>query len=632
MQQMEEPVGVCSGGAALSKLAAHDHPCLIYDDLEEQADAYVPYLYGGMAQGELCVYVVDETEPKFIERAFQARGIDICPYIDSGAFRIISKHDAYLTEGHFNIQKMMQFWKKNVQQALDSGFTAVRAAAEMTWALGDEPGVEHLVPYESELNEVFPQLKVSALCQYHRKRFPAQVIKDMIHVHPLVVTGSEVLKNPGFMKHHEFIESHDDMEVQKLLDNITLANRLQQRNEELQKALDEKQKTRAENQELKIAQQQLEKALHAESEMRRHAEELKQELEEFVNNATEGLHWVGADGIIKWANPAELDLLGYEADEYIGRDIREFHADWAAIEEIITRLRNKETLHNFQARLRTKDGSIKTVLISSNVLWRGDEFVHTQCFTRDITEIELAQRQMAQTEEVRVLNEELHSLARIVSHELQEPIAKIRSYLSLLAVRYKGQLGADADEFIDTCLQSAKIVHRMIDDLWLFARMTKIDHSDITAVSVGSVVAGVLHEYKEDIEKQNAVVQVSNMPRLQYAEKQLAYLFEALLDNALRFRRSDINPIIKIDAKCKGNEWVFSVSDNGIGIDPMHYRDIFRAFYSVNSRPGAKGTGMGLAICQKIVQISGGSIWVESKLGEGSTFFFTVPANECKIV
>jgi chemotaxis family two-component system sensor kinase Cph1 len=632
MQQMEEPIGVCSGVAGLSKLAAHDHPCLIYEDVEEQADAYVPYLYGGMVQGELCVYVVDETEPKFIERAFQARGIDIRPYINSGSFRIMSKHDAYLTEGHFDIEKMMQFWKKNVEQALASGFTAVRAAAEMTWALGNEPGVEHLVPYESELNEVFPQLKVSALCQYHRKRFPAQVIKDMIHVHPLVVTGSEVLKNPGFMQHHEFIESHDDMEVQKLLDGITLANRLQQRNEELQKALDERQKTRAENQELKIAQQELQQALQAESEMRRRVEEVKTELEEFVNNATEGLHWVGADGIIKWANPAELNLLGYEANEYIGRDIREFHADKQAIEEIFKRLRNKEVLHNFQARLRAKDGSIKTVLISSNALWRGDEFVHTQCFTRDITEIELAQRQMAQTEEVRVLNEELHSLARIVSHELQEPIAKIRSYLSLLAVRYKGQLGPDADEFIDTCLQSAKIVHRMIDDLWLFARMTKIDHSDITAVSVGSVVAGVLHEYKDEIEKKNAVVQVSNMPRVQYAEKQLAYLFEALLNNALSFRRSDINPIIKIDAKSKGNEWVFSVSDNGVGIDPMHYRDIFRAFYSVNSRPGAKGTGMGLAICQKIVQVSGGTIWVESRLGEGTTFFFTVPASECKIV
>jgi PAS domain S-box-containing protein len=507
----------------------------------------------------------------------------------------------------------------------------VRAAAEMTWALGNEPGVEHLVPYESELNDLFPELKVSALCQYHRKRFPAQVIKDMIHIHPLVVTGSDVLRNPTFMKHNEFVDSHDAMEVQKLLDSITLANRLQQRNEELQKALDEKQKTAAENHELKTLQHKLQQALQAESEMRQCAEQAKQELQEFVNNATEGLHWVGPDGTIQWANRAELELLGYTAEEYVGRNIREFHADRDTIEEIFRRLRTKETLRNFQARLRAKDGSVKTVLISSNVLWRGDEFVHTQCFTRDITEIELAQRQMAQAEELRVLNEELHSLARVVSHELQEPIAKIRSYLSLLAVRYKGELGPDADEFIDTCLQSAKIVHRMIDDLWLFARMTKFDHSDITALSVGSVVAGLLHEYKGEIEKHNAVIHVSNLPRLQYAEKQLAYLFEALLNNALAFRRQEINPIVKIDAKCKGNEWVFSVSDNGIGIDPMHYRDIFRAFYSVNSRPGAKGTGMGLAICQKIVQMSGGTMWVESRVGEGSTFYFTVPGNACDI-
>jgi KaiC/GvpD/RAD55 family RecA-like ATPase len=119
--------------SALATLGPHDHPCLIYDTPDEQADAFVPYLYAGLLRGELCVYVVDETHPEFILAAFRQRNVDIDPYVKKGAFKIITKHDAYLTEGFFDIPKMMQFWKNTVDDALASGYSAVRAAAEMTW-------------------------------------------------------------------------------------------------------------------------------------------------------------------------------------------------------------------------------------------------------------------------------------------------------------------------------------------------------------------------------------------------------------------------------------------------------------------------------------------------------------------
>lgn len=497
-QRVDVPHGSC-----LSTLGPHDHPCLIYENPDEQADAYVPYLYAGMAQGELCVYVVDETHPEFIRSAFRSRNVDIDKFEKSGAFRIITKHNAYLTGGYFDTAKMMQFWRDTVDEALRNKFTAVRAAAEMTWALGDEPGVDMLVPYESELNDVFPQLKVSALCQYDRKRFGSDVIKDMVHIHPLVVVDGQILQNPTAMSHHEFIKSRGDLEVTRLLDTIALANRLQQRNAELEEAIAANHRAQNEIAEVKRLQVQLERAVEKERQLRYYAED------------------------------------------------------------------------------------------------------------------------------VRALNDEMHSLAKIVSHELQEPIAKIRSYLSLLSVRYKGQLGKDADEFIDICTDSAKVVHRMIDDLWLFARMTKTNDSEITVVSAGAVVAGLLHEYKDTLKNFEAEVIVGELPRLSYSERQLTYIFDALLNNAITYRRSGLPPRIKIEAELiKPDEWVFAVSDNGIGIDPMYYRDIFRAFYRINSSPGEKGTGMGLSICQKIAQARGGRIWVESTLGQGSTFFFTVPAVE----
>ena len=125
------------------------------------------------------------------------------------------------------------------------------------------------------------------------------------------------------------------------------------------------------------------------SQSRRTEQELRQkkdELTDFVENATVGLHWVAADGTIIWANQAEMDLLGYPQEEYVGRNIAEFHVDWSVIEDILRRLTNREELQGYEARLRCKDGSIKVVSINSSVLWEGDRFIHTRCFTRDVTE------------------------------------------------------------------------------------------------------------------------------------------------------------------------------------------------------------------------------------------------------
>jgi len=624
---MQQPVQSQQGTAQLSCLGPHDHPCLIYETPDEQADAFVPYLHAGLVQGELCVYVVDDTHAEFIKSAFRHRGVDIDPFIRSGAFKIITKHDAYLTEGYFDIQKMMTFWKDTVDQALKDGYTAVRAAAEMTWSLGTEPGTDLLVPYESELNELFPNLKVSALCQYHRKRFPAKIIKDMIHIHPIVVSNSQIMTNPNFMGHDEFIQSHDEMEVQKLLDTISLANHLQKRNNELEEALQAKSRANSEVIEAKKLQSELEVALENERKTRLYAEKIKAELQEFVDNATEGLHWVGPDGVILWANKAELELMGYSEEEYIGRNMRDFYCEPKQVEQIFESLKQKQTISNFAAQLKAKDGSVKSVLINSNVFWKDGEFVHTQCFTRDITDLEMAKQRAAQSEEIRELNEELHMLARVISHELQEPIAKIRSYLNLLAVRYKGRLGSDADEFIEICTDSSKVVQRMVEDLWLFARLTKAQDNVVSDVDSASVLSGVLDEYQDQISENNAKITVGKLPKVNYSEKQLSYIFESLINNALAYRRQGIDPEIQIDAKLHRGEWIFSVKDNGIGIDAMNFREIFKAFFRINAKPGEGGTGMGLAICQKIVQSRKGRIWVDSTFANGSTFFFTIPTN-----
>lgn len=143
------------------------------------------------------------------------------------------------------------------------------------------------------------------------------------------------------------------------------------------------------------------------------AERVDQELKQCLDHAAEGLHWVGPDGTILWANQTELDLLGYSRDEYIGHHIGEFHVDQPVIGDILTRLTRGETLHNYEARLRRKDGSVRYVLINSNVLWRDNQFLHTRCFTRDVTD-----RKAADELALRLADVVENSDDAIISHDL----------------------------------------------------------------------------------------------------------------------------------------------------------------------------------------------------------------------
>jgi PAS domain S-box-containing protein len=165
-------------------------------------------------------------------------------------------------------------------------------------------------------------------------------------------------------------------------------------------------------------------------ESRKRQEELEntvQELSDFLENGSLPLHWVDGNGKITWANKAELESLGYSKDEYIGHHINEFHADREVIDDILKRLHNKETLNNFPARMKCRDGSIKDVLINSNVLWKDDKFVHTRCFTRDITSIKIEQeKRKALVKELEKKNGELSAYAEQLKAAYSEVESKVK--------------------------------------------------------------------------------------------------------------------------------------------------------------------------------------------------------------
>jgi light-regulated signal transduction histidine kinase (bacteriophytochrome) len=241
----------------------------------------------------------------------------------------------------------------------------------------------------------------------------------------------------------------------------------------------------------------------------------------------------------------------------------------------------------------------------------------------DITERKRAEEALAQrTAELQRTNEELSHFARIVSHDLNEPLRMVSSYLQLLAQRYRGKLDADADEHIAFAVDGAQRLQALIQDLLAYTRVGgKVQ--EFTAVDCEALLQHTLGDLQITIEENGATVTHDSLPTVHGDAVQLGIVFQNLISNALKFR-SQAPPRIDISARQDGSQWVFAVRDNGIGLDPRNAARIFQVFQRLHTHREYPGTGMGLAICKKIVERHGGRIWVESTPGKGSTFIFTI--------
>jgi NO-binding membrane sensor protein with MHYT domain/signal transduction histidine kinase len=238
-----------------------------------------------------------------------------------------------------------------------------------------------------------------------------------------------------------------------------------------------------------------------------------------------------------------------------------------------------------------------------------------------------AQENLARkAEELARSNADLEVFAYVASHDLQEPLRMVTSYTQLLARRYKGKLDTDADDFISFAVDGARRMQTLILDLLCYSRVTTKGQS-LQLTQTKAACATALQNLQTSIKECNAVVNVGAMPSVLADEAQVAQLFQNLIGNALKYR-NERRPEIQVTARANGKEWVFSVQDNGIGMEPQYFERIFQMFQRLHTREQYTGTGIGLAICRKIVERHGGRIWVESQPGEGSTFLFTIPRAE----
>src|SRR5262245_4387876 len=384
--------------------------------------------------------------------------------------------------------------------------------------------------------------------------------------------------------------------------------------------------------------------LRAEQAAHRQAEVAKEESEEilqlFVNSVTDyALFLLDPQGhVMSWNRGAE-QIKGYQAHEIVGQHFSRFYppedvaAGKPAWELQVAATEGRIEDEGWRVR---KDGTrfwanvVITALYDASGRLRGFGKV-----TRDLTErrqaeetlrqtnASLEQRVATRTAELQRSLEDLQQFAHVAAHDLQEPLRLVSSFVQLLAQRYHGRLDTDADEYIGYVVEGTRRMSQLLQDLLSYARL-EAGQDTRAPTDLERVVADTLQILQPAITESGATVTHGRLPTVVADGRQIGQVVQNLLSNALKFRGPE-PPRVQLWARRQGAEWIIAVQDNGIGIEPRYAQRIFGMFERLHTRTAYSGSGIGLAICKRIIERHGGRIWVESEPGKGATFFFTLP-------
>jgi len=359
--------------------------------------------------------------------------------------------------------------------------------------------------------------------------------------------------------------------------------------------------------------------------------ESRQRLHGIIASATDAIITVDSEQLITLFNSAAEKMFGCPAEAAIGSRLDRF---------IPLRLRDAHRGHiarfgdtgvsagamggqralialRSDGREFPVEATISQITVGGNRLFTA--------IIRDVTERHRAEEELAlRASELVRSNTELERFAYIASHDLQEPMRSVSNFAQLLRRRYKGKLDSDADEFIDFITQGVERMKKLIEDLLAYSRVGS-QGAALEPTRSGDVLGRVLEDMRARIESSGAIITHDAMPVVRADATQLGQVFQNLIANAVKFRGEGRTPKVHISAMKSGNECEFGVKDNGIGISPEYFERIFQIFQRLHTIEEYAGTGIGLAICKRIVERHGGRIWVESAPGAGSTFKFTIP-------
>ena len=415
------------------------------------------------------------------------------------------------------------------------------------------------------------------------------------------------------------------------------------------------------HEELKTAHEKLNQSLDA-----------LQDSEERYRNIIENIQdaYIRSDnnGIIIMASPSAARIYGFDSpEEMIGTSALSYYKNPNDRKYVLDKLQKYGKIEGNESEALRKDGTC--FFASQNAQYHYDKtgkIQGTETLVRDVTNLKQAEKEIQKrlekerqltedlssaneelqaiseevltsneelrhaqnnlrqlVSELKISNKELEQFAYVASHDLQEPLRMITSFTQLLEKRYKGQLDVDADDYIGFVVDGAHRMKELIDDLLEFSRLnTEVKEFELVFMEIA--LEDVLRNLKPIIKENKAKITHGNLPNIMGDRVQIIQLLQNLIVNAIKFHGNN-PPDIHISAQDKGNEWLFSVSDKGIGIDQNHQKQIFSIFKRLHTKEEYPGTGIGLSISKRIVERHGGQIWVESELGKGSTFYFTIP-------
>jgi PAS domain S-box-containing protein len=360
-----------------------------------------------------------------------------------------------------------------------------------------------------------------------------------------------------------------------------------------------------------------------------------------------GIVTTDRQGTIVYFNKAAEGIFDYPASEVEGRSLSalmptRFHPAYDAGLRRSARISARRVVgRTMEVKGRRRDGSEFPLELSLTDWSMGEETFFTGILC-DITErkvverrihrvnLELERRVKQRTEELQRSNFELRQFAHIAAHDLREPLRTVRSYVELLAGRYRGKLDTDADDYIAFSISGVAWMQALIDSLLVYSRAGMAELR-LERIECEEVLSRALSNLQRALEESHAVITHGPLPTVEADPAQLTQLFQNLISNAIKFRGAGA-PEVRIHARRHSHEWLFSVTDNGLGIEPEHLERVFTIFQRLHAREEFPGTGIGLAICKRIVERHGGRIWVESTPGRGSRFLFSLPMQVAQTV
>jgi PAS domain S-box-containing protein len=563
-----------------------EHFVQFYDSDAFLIESVSAFVAAALVDGNSSVIIATPEHRNAIQRKLFDRGIVIADTIESRRYVVLDASETlskFMVDGKPDGQRFMDSVGAVIARLAEAS-GRVHAFGEMVALLWAEGNREAAIQLEDLWNQLGKLHRFALFCAYPMHGFSRE--SDALDLNGVCSCHSRVIPT----------ESYAGLSsTEERLRAIAL---LQQKAESLEAEITHR--------------QQVERALT----------NRERELRDFFDNATEGLHKLGPDGTILWANKADYELLGYAADEYVGRSITHFHADARIGASVLDKLSRGEALRNFPAQLRCKSGSIKHVLISSNACFEDGKFAYTRCFTRDVTREWEAENALRDTD--RRKDEFLATLA----HELRNPLAPIRNAIELLDMEnVDGGLLSEARSVMK---RQVGLLTRLVDDLLDVRRITR-DKLELRTepIALATVIKDAVETSRPLIDAAGHELSVDLPVEAIFIDADLARLsqvFSNLLNNSAKY--TERGGRIGIEARRDGAEVVVAVRDNGIGIAPDEIPYVFDMFRQVDRslERSQGGLGIGLLLVRRLVELHGGTASAHSEgLGKGSEFTVRLP-------